>query len=222
MRNNMYEEHYVCGALSQHLGNAISYLNRQFDLYAVLIWGHEQASTCNCAITQKMVERRRSFTLREKKAAVHVTEETNNCEAAWRIFVSEKLIRDRRKAEASGKWMGAHRNSRAIGRGAPPKFPELEKELLAWIDESRHVGKAVVVLGIRRKVLELEKEARFHISEGSFKASAMWCSRFMKRHDLSLRCHTTIAQRLPSDLESKLSGFHKLIIQKRRTFPYSL
>ena len=32
-----------------------------------------------------------------------VAEETNNCEAARRFSVSEKLIRGRRKAEASGK-----------------------------------------------------------------------------------------------------------------------
>ena len=93
---------------------------------------------------------------------------------------------------------------------------------MAWIDEIRRVGKAVVVLGIRRKALQLAKQSRFHISKGSFTASAMYCSRSVKRHDHTLRCRTTIAQHLPSDLESKLSGFHKLIIQKRRAFPYSL
>ena len=45
--------------------------------------------------------------------------------------VSEKLIRDWRKAEASGKWKGAHRDLRAMGRGAPPKFPELEKVVMS-------------------------------------------------------------------------------------------
>ena len=43
-----------------------------------------------------------------------VAEETNNCEAARRCSVSEKLNRDWRKAEASIKWKGAHRDSRAI------------------------------------------------------------------------------------------------------------
>ena len=76
------------------------------------------------------------------------------------------------------------------------------------------------MLGIRRKVLELAKKDCFHIPEGSFKASAMWCSRFIKRHYLSLRCRTTIAHHHPSNLESKRSGFHKLIIQKRRAYPY--
>ena len=77
---------------------------------------HERASTCNSAVTRKMAARRRSFTLREKKAAVRVTEEMNDCEAARRFSVSEKLIRDWRKAEASGEWKAAHRDSRAIGR----------------------------------------------------------------------------------------------------------
>ena len=43
-----------------------------------------------------------------------VAEKTNNCEAERRISVSEKLMRDWRKAEASRKWKGAHRDSRAI------------------------------------------------------------------------------------------------------------
>ena len=55
---------------------------------------------------------------------------TDNFEVARRFFVSEKLIRDRRRAEASGKWNGAHRDSRAICRGAPPKFPELVMRLM--------------------------------------------------------------------------------------------
>ena len=35
----------------------------------------------------------------------------------------------------------------------------------------------------------------------------------MNGRHLSLRCHTTSSQRLPNDLEFKLSGFLKLIIQ---------
>ena len=58
---------------------------------------------------------------------MHVAEEMKNCKAARRFFVSEKLIRDWRKSEASGKWKGAHRDPRAIGRDAPPKFPELKE-----------------------------------------------------------------------------------------------
>ena len=39
-------------------------------------------------------------------------------------------------------------------QGVSPKFPELEKELLAWNDDSGHVGK---VLRISRKALQLAK-----------------------------------------------------------------
>ena len=59
-----------------------------------------------------------------------VAEETNNCEAGRRFSASEKLIRNWKKAEASRKRKRAHRDSRAIGRGASPKFPELEKEAM--------------------------------------------------------------------------------------------
>ena len=68
----------------------------------------------------------------------------------------------------------------------------------------------------RRKPLRAGQGAPPQFS--MFKASAMRRHPFMKRHDLSLRCCTTIAQRLPKNLEPELSGFHKLTVypKKRR------
>ena len=43
------------------------------------------------------------------------------------------------KMNNCGKWSGVHRDMQAIG-----------KELLAWIDENRHAGNAVVILVIRK------------------------------------------------------------------------
>ena len=58
----------------------------------------------------KMAVRRRHFPSSEKLFAVYIAEQTNNCEAAWRLSVSEKLIKDWRKARdrTAGKWKGAH------------------------------------------------------------------------------------------------------------------
>ena len=57
------------------------------------------------------VARHRSFTLLEGVAAVHVAEKSNNYKALQRLSVLEKLIRERRKAEASGKWSGIFQDS---------------------------------------------------------------------------------------------------------------
>ena len=69
----------------------------------------------------------------------------------------------------------------------------------------------IVVLRIRRKVLELVKYLLF--SAVAF---------FMKAHDLSLRCHITILQCLSNGLKFKLYVYYKLIIQKKRVILYSL
>ena len=73
----------------------------------------------------------RSFTLHEKQAAVCVAEEMKNYEAARRFCLSEKLIRDLKKAEASRMWEWTHWDSRAIDMGVPQKFSELKKEIFA-------------------------------------------------------------------------------------------
>ena len=78
-------------------------------------------------------------------------EEMKNYEASRRFSVSQKLIRDWRKAEASRMWEWAHWDSRDIDMGVPPKFSELEKELFAYIDESRCISKAVVVLMLTKR-----------------------------------------------------------------------
>jgi hypothetical protein len=41
----------------------------------------------------------------------------------------------------------------------------------------------------------------------AFKASVGWSRKFIRRHNLSLRARTSVAQQLPSDLEDKLLEF---------------
>ena len=48
-----------------------------------------------------------------------------------------------------------------------------------------------------------------------FQAINGWVAGFMKRHDLSLRAKTSLAQRLPKDLEEKIESFHKFVVEKR-------
>ena len=45
----------------------------------------------------------------------------------------------------------------------------------------------------------------------NFKASRGWCVRFMKQHDFVLRTRTTLSQRLPADLETKIENFNKFL-----------
>ena len=56
----------------------------------------------------------------------------------------------------------------------------------------------------------------------SFTASQGWCSRFMKRNQLSLKQRTKIAQKLPHKLDEKVLSFQKFIIQRRNFFDFPL
>ena len=55
-----------------------------------------------------------------------------------------------------------------------------------------------------------------------FKASLGWYQNWKRRHSVSLRTKTTLAQRLPEDLEEKTVQFHRFIIAARRRTDYPL
>ena len=72
---------------------------------------------------------------------------------------------------------------------------------------------------LREKAMSLIKE-----HNPDFKASEGWLRKFIHRHSLVLRAKTSVAQKLPSDLESKVSMFHGEIttVRKKQNFPKEL
>ena len=56
----------------------------------------------------------------------------------------------------------------------------------------------------------------------NFLVSSGWCTQFMKRNKLVLRQKTKISQRLPDDLEEKITSFQSFVIRARRSKNYSL
>ncbi|KAG8236486.1 hypothetical protein J437_LFUL016634 [Ladona fulva] len=75
-----------------------------------------------------------------------------------------------------------------------PSWPELENAIKMWVIDKRNSG-------IR--------------SEG-------WYYRFMKRHDLSMRTKTTIAQKMPADYEEKIQAFHRFVINACKKTSFEL
>ena len=55
-----------------------------------------------------------------------------------------------------------------------------------------------------------------------FKASEGWCTRFMKRHEYTLRAPTKVAQLLPQFWADKITEFQRFIIRHRRRNDYRL
>jgi len=156
------------------------------------------------------IKRKRSaYDAAFKLRVVLAAEESNNSTAGRKYDVSEKLIRDWRKAKDA---LMALPKTKKARRGKKAANPAIETVLLAWIMSQRQDGYAVTPLAVRVKALAVAKEEKLV----HFKASFGWCRRFMRRHGLSLRARTKIAQKLPADIEHKVSSFHSYVIQQRR------
>ena len=83
--------------------------------------------------------------------------------------------------------------------GEKPLAPEMEDVLLEWI-HSRRVSRKLIM----RNVLHLSKEQQ---NMEDFTATNGWIQKFMRRHGLSLRRKTTVAQKDPEQLVDKLVAY---------------
>ena len=50
-------------------------------------------------------------------------------------------------------------------------------------------------------------------TDPEFKASLGWNNNCKRRHSISMRTKTTLAQRLPADMEDKIVTFHRLVVR---------
>ena len=66
---------------------------------------------------------------------------------------------------------------------------------------------------IRLKAKELS-------SDPEFKASPGWYTKWKRRHAISMRSKTTLAQRLPADMEDKVVEFHRFVLRARQRCGY--
>lgn len=160
-----------------------------------------------------MSRKRNAYEASFKLKVVKFAEECqNNRKTAREFDISEKCVRDWRKLAPKLATLG--RTVKAC-RGRKTLFVAEERELKEWLLSLRQNGFIVTRAAIRMKAKEL-------ITDPTFKASAGWCTRFMRRNELTIRQKTKIAQKLPGDLEDKIASFQRFVIQKRTEFPYPL
>ena len=74
-------------------------------------------------------------------------------------------------------------------------------------------GLAVNSIMIRLKANELS-------SDPEFKASPGWYTKWKRRHAISMRSKTTLAQHLPADMEDKVVEFHRFVLRARQHCGY--
>ena len=150
-----------------------------------------------------------------KLQVIKFTQESNNCAAGHEFCVSKKLIHDWRKQVEKLKCMPKNKCSNC---GKPCQWPELEDKLLQWIVEQRQSRYIVTcnMIIIKAKAMAAELQIT------GFLASNCWCRKFLRRKNLVFRQKTKIAQKLPEDLDQKITNFQSFAIKSRRKENYEL
>ena len=134
---------------------------------------------------------------------------------AMKFCVNKKLVCDWRKQVKKLKCMP---KNKCGNRGKPCQWPNLEDKLLHWIEEQRQSGYIVTSNMIIIKAKAMAPELQIT----GFLASSCWCTKFLRRNTLALRQKRKIAQKLPEDLDQKITNFHSFVIKSRRKGNYEL
>uniref|UniRef100_A0A3B3B5M8 HTH CENPB-type domain-containing protein n=1 Tax=Oryzias melastigma TaxID=30732 RepID=A0A3B3B5M8_ORYME len=163
---------------------------------------------------------KRSFDLNFKLRAVAYANEHSGEASARHFGVDPKRIREWRKQVNDMERKVAEKGpacKRLTGGGAKKASDELEQLFLTWIVEQRRKGAQVSRKMIRTKAKRIfdTKIDDSSKRKETFTASAGWLDKFMKRHHLSLRRKTTLAQKDPEQLIDKLVSFVTWVARKR-------
>jgi len=133
--------------------------------------------------------------------------------------ISEKLLRDWKKAKSCLEEMP--KTKKACRHSVTPYLP-LEKILFEWVSELRQSGYIITRVMVRQRALYIHKTKKDLDIPDTFKASAGWCTRFLRRNSLTLRQKTHIAQKLPAEVETKVDLFHSFVLKERKAIEYEL
>ena len=68
----------------------------------------------------------------------------------------------------------------------------------------------------------LRQKAKELSADPAFKTSLGWYQNWKRRHSVSLRAKTTLAQRLPDDMEEKVVQFHRFVLVARQRVGYPM
>lgn len=181
----------------------------------------------------KVVKRNRNaYSIKQKKEVVEYAKQVGRNKAASHFELDASMVG--RWVKASSGWIEVNQNSKRLGSGRKPFYPESEKRLYDWIISQRKQGLAVTYAIVKVKMLNILKEDNVAsavaetaetavtvaptttaMAAESFKTSDKWISSFMKRNKLAWRRRTRVSQKLPAQTEELLEKFRQFIIQLR-------
>ena len=148
-----------------------------------------------------MKRKRNDYDVAFKLKVVEFAKSYSNRAAEREFGVTEKMVRDWRNQE--NKMLTIETQSLKKMRMVSSPYDDLEEKLTEWVLDLRSNGLRVTRMNIRHRALQIAKER----GQSDFKASAGWCTRYMRRNNLFLRQKTHIAQKLPKHVDCKVDRF---------------
>ena len=151
------------------------------------------------------------FTYREKLSVKDFAKQHGIRAAAKHFKIPKSTVNNWCKTDFNDDNLRNHKTGHIQKSGRPLSYDEdIDMMILAYVLELRDMQAPVTIEDICNYAREVVKP----VSPG-FQASNGWVAGFMKRHDLCLRAKTSLAQRLPKDLEEKIQSFHAFVVDKR-------
>lgn len=160
-----------------------------------------------------MSSKRSKYSAKFKLCVARFAEQLNNCAATRQFCVNEKLVRDWRCHVEKLKCMP---KNKCADQGKRCQWPDLEENLVKWIKDQRRSGYIVTRNLIRIKAKAMASDQQI----SDFQATNSWCTRFLRRRNFVSEQKTKIAQKLPEDLDEKITSFHCFVTKRCKETNY--
>lgn len=183
---------------------------------------------CNKSISKARITKKlkRKWNAREKLRIITYYEqnqpELSIKETCRNFSIQPNQLRDWIKKK--DKLIKASPKTFKLHNGHLPHYQQIEEILFEWITNQRQLQNSVTREMIIAKAVSLTQTTNFQNQPNlqSFKFSSIWLNGFLSRYKLSIRRRTTIAQRLPEDLEEKKQNFLSYVLSLRIRYNYPL
>ena len=171
------------------------------------------------AITIKMSGKRASYSMKFKINAAKYAKETNVSEASRNFEVDRKRIREWVSHFDAGKLQEQATSSKRLsGGGRKLRDVDIDQDIFEWFTDRQSQG-----MRVTGKALLVEAQRRFFAGGiTAFKASRGWLEKWKTRHSVLTRVKTTVAQKMPPQMEDKILSFHRFVIRMRKLRNYPL
>ena len=192
----------------------------------VVNYEHDDEELSEIRSTSHKHEKVRAYTAKFKIETVQYAEKNYISEAAKKFKVDRHTVRDL-NTRKSKYLLWFHVVVKAVNDSmveVKKNLSELlEERVLDWITDRRskwlRVSRKLIMK--KSKVMYMDMRENSSLAhDGDFVASTGWLNNVMKRHGLSLRRKTTVAQKDPDNLIGKLVSYILRVRKLRQNFDY--